>query len=65
MMPDTADSHFVNSSKLQSGPYQQVVRVIALRNFEPAYRRFGSKREAANFGLMSASASCGHAVAKA
>jgi len=31
-----------------------------VRHFDPAYVSSGSKREAAFFGLMSASASCGH-----
>ena len=34
----------------------------AVRDFDPANDRLGSKREAAFFGLMSASAGCGHSA---
>jgi hypothetical protein len=37
--------------------------LAALRYFNPAFVRSGSKSEAAFFGFMSASASCGHSLA--
>ena len=42
----------------------QGLRFAALRDCDPAYRRFGSKRESALFELMSASTSYGHAAAR-
>jgi hypothetical protein len=39
--------------------------LAALRGFDVAYDRVGSKRESAIFRLMSASTSCGHAAALA
>ena len=39
--------------------------MVAVQDFYPAYRRFGSKRGVALSAIMSALANCGHAVVSA